>query len=49
METETTNEVYDINTETYLLLREEPFFGVVSRFINKTARETRNFHPALDV
>ena len=37
METETTNEVYDINTETYLLLREEPFFGVVSRFINKTA------------
>ena len=36
METETTNEVYDINMETYLLLREEPFFGVVSRYINKT-------------
>lgn len=33
METET----YDINMETYLLLRDEPFFGAISRCINKTA------------
>jgi len=32
-----TEETYDINTETYLLLREEPFFGAISRCINKTA------------
>ena len=37
METETTNEVYDINMETYLLLRDEPFFGAISRCINKTS------------
>ena len=33
METET----YDINMETYLLLRDEPFFGAISRCINKTS------------